>query len=148
MEHHFHIGGWQCFQQEKKEDVKSWILMDRKSTIDIFGKSKYLTNIKIVSTTLKLMGNGGLLTSNQQVNLKIYGNLWYNPKAIGNILSLSNVKKKNTIIYNSENGEILIVINTIPGGQDMIFTANKDMRYYKYMSNTKGFLFSVTWSKI
>ena len=89
-------------------------------------------------TTLKIMTNGGLLTATQQVHLKNYGNVWYQPKYISNILSLSNINKKNRIIYDSENGDRFIVINKIPGGHNMIFTANNDGLYYNDMSSTKG----------
>ena len=47
--------------QKKKEGMKWWILLDRESTTDIFREYKYLTNIKTVPTTLKIMNNGGLL---------------------------------------------------------------------------------------
>ena len=50
--------------------MKSWILLDSEYTTDIFGKSKYLTNIKSVATTLKLMTYIVLLTTNQQKYLK------------------------------------------------------------------------------
>ena len=106
--------------------MKSWILLDSEYTTDIFGESKYLTNIKTVPTTLEIMTNVGLLTTKQQGNLKNYGNVWYHPKAIRNILSLSNVNKNNRIIYDSENRDIFIVIIKKPGGQDMILMANKD----------------------
>ena len=72
--------------------MKKWILLDSESTTDIFGESKYLTNIKTVPTTLKLMTNGCLSTTNQQGNLNNHGNVWYQPKSISNILSLRNVR--------------------------------------------------------
>ena len=107
--------------------MKYSILLDSESKIDIFGGYKYLTNIKTFTTTMKLMTNGGLLTTNQQGQLNIYGNIWYKTKSINNTLSLSNINKKNCIIYDSRNGDRFIVINTRPGGQEMIFTAkNKD----------------------
>ena len=112
--------------------------MDRNSTTYIFGEYKYLTNIKKVPTTLKLMTNGGLLQTNQHGKFNNYGNVWYQPKAIINILSLRNAKRKNIIIYDSDNGDIFIVINTRPGGYYIIFTLNKGGLYYNYMSNTKG----------
>ena len=61
------------------------------------------------------MNNGGLLKTNQQGHLKNYRNLWYYPNYIRNILSLSNVKKKNGIIFDSNNRYRLIVINTRSG---------------------------------
>ena len=83
------------------------------------------------------MNNEGILTTNKQGNLNNYGNVWYYPKSISNLLILSNVKKKNIIIYESDKRDIFIVINTRPGVNDMIFTANKDKIHYKYVSNTK-----------
>ena len=58
------------------------------------------------------MNNGFILTINQQGHLNNYGNIWYHPKAIRYILSMSNIKKKNHIIYDSKNEDRFIVINT------------------------------------
>ena len=38
---------------------------------------------------------------------------------------MRNVKNKNSIIYNFNNGDIFIVINTQPGGHYMISTVKK-----------------------
>ena len=95
--------------------MKSWILLDSESTTDIFRESKYITNIKTVPTTLKFMTNGYLIRTNKQVHFNNYGNVWYHPKSISNILSLTNVKNKNCGIYGSENVDKFIVINKIPG---------------------------------
>ena len=54
--------------------MKLWVLLDSESTTDIFGESKYLTGIQIVSTLLKLMTN--------RLHLKNYGNVWYHPRFI------------------------------------------------------------------
>ena len=62
--------------------MKSCILLDSKSTTDIFGESKYLTNIKTVSTTLKLVTNGCLLATNQQGHLNNYEHVCHYPKDI------------------------------------------------------------------
>ena len=118
--------------------MKSWILIDSESTTDIFVEYKYLTNNKTVPTTLNILTNGDLLTKNQQGYLRNYGNVWYHPKAISNILSTKNVNKKNLITYNSKNGDSFIVINKTPRGNNMIFTAKNDGIYYKNMSNTEG----------
>ena len=71
-EQYAHICGCQYSQQEKKEGMKSWILLDSDSTRDILGYSKYQTNTKTVPTTLKIMNNGGLL---RKIN-KIFLELW------------------------------------------------------------------------
>ena len=51
---------------------------------------------------------------------------------------MRNVKNKNSIIYNFNNGDRFIVINTQPGGHDMISTVKNDGLYYNNMSNNKG----------
>ena len=84
------------------------------------------------------MTNGGLLKKNKQVHLKNYGNVWYKPKYISNILSLSDVKKSNRIIYDSDNGDRFIIIKTVSGWKYMIFTVNSDRLYYKNMGNTES----------
>ena len=94
--------------------------------------------VETVPTTLKLMTNIGLLATNQQGHLNNYGNLWYHLKAIRNIPSLIYVQNKKRIIYDSENGYIVIVINTKPGVHNMIFTSNNDILHYNDTSNTKG----------
>ena len=63
------------------------------------------------------MTNGGLLTTNQQGNLRNYVNLWCQTKAISNITSLIRVKNKNRIICESDNGDSFIVTNTRLEGQ-------------------------------
>ena len=84
------------------------------------------------------MTNGGLLTKNQQAHLNNYGNVWYYTKAISNILSMSNVKNKNHIIYDYDNGDRFIVIIKRPVGHNIIFTVKNGGIYYNDMSNTKG----------
>jgi hypothetical protein len=40
---------------------------------------------------MTVMGNGGKLTINTKANLKGYGKLWFDERAITNILSLKRV---------------------------------------------------------
>ena len=82
---------------------------------------------------LNITTNGALLTRNQQVHLMNYRNIWYHSKDMSNILSMRNVNKKNRIIYDSNNGDRFIVINTRSGGHDMIFIARNDGLYYNVL---------------
>ena len=45
--------------------------------------------------------NGGVLTTNMMGLLPGYGDVWFHPDAITNILALCNVKKKYRITYGS-----------------------------------------------
>ena len=50
-------------------------------------------------------GNGGSLTTNGQENLKNYGEVWFDERAITNILCLKNMKNKYRVTYDSaQNG--------------------------------------------
>ena len=84
------------------------------------------------------MNHEGVLTTNKHGHLKSYGNVWYNTKDISNIISMSNLNNKYRIIYDSDNGYGITVINKISGGHNMISTANNGRIYYNNMSNTKG----------
>ena len=57
---------------------------------------------------------------------------------MSNILSLSNIKKKINIIYDSNNVDRFIVINTRPGRKYIIFTVSNDGLYYNYIISTEG----------
>ena len=84
------------------------------------------------------MNNGGLLITNQQGHLNNYGTVWYHPKATIKTLSMKNLNKENHIIYDSNNWDIFIVINTRSGGHGMIFTLKTYGLYYKNTRKNEG----------
>ena len=90
IEHHERVFS----QEEAAEIMKEWILLDTGSKTEIFCDKNLLTNIKKDNSTLNLRTNGGVLKSNMKGELKGYGHIWYDPRAITNILSLFNVQKK------------------------------------------------------
>jgi len=79
-----------------------WILLDNQSTIDIFTNSSLLKNIRESPTPLKILSTGGITYTNLIGDLPGYGQVWYHPQGIANILSLSNlIKKGYKITYSS-----------------------------------------------
>ena len=79
----------------------SWILLDSQSTVDVFCNSALLTQICKSDSTLTIRCNAGVKETNLRGYLSGYGWVWYFPGGIANILSLSRVKDKFRVTYDS-----------------------------------------------
>ena len=79
----------------------TWILLDSQSTIDVFSNEKLLTNIHATSTTMHIKCNAGSKSTNLRGTLSGYGEVWYFAEGIANILSLSRVKEKFRVTFDS-----------------------------------------------
>ena len=79
----------------------TWILIDSQSTIDIFCNGGILTKIRRVHTTIHIRCNTGINSTNMRGRLSGYGWVRYFPEGIVNILSLSWVKEKFRVTFDS-----------------------------------------------
>jgi len=70
----------------------SWVLLDSQSTVSVFYNKRYLKNIRKAGKTLTVFGVRGSQVSSL-VGDTSFGTVWYNPKSLGNILSMAMVKK-------------------------------------------------------
>ena len=75
--------------------MKNWLLLDNQSTADIFCNANVLENVRGTSDVLYLDTNGGTLKTTTKGTLRNYGEVWYSPEAITNILSLKNIIKNS-----------------------------------------------------
>jgi hypothetical protein len=91
----------QLMNENDIEELKNLLLLDNQSTTDLWCNKEHLHNIRKVNGTCTVVTNGGQLTTNLKGYLPNYGMVWYHEAAITNILSLSNVKKKFKITYDS-----------------------------------------------
>ena len=74
----------------------TWILLDTQSNCDIFRNKQLLHDIREKPNhrlVLKSNGNGDIRT-NMIGTIKGYGDVWYNPQSMANILSFANVRRK------------------------------------------------------
>jgi hypothetical protein len=78
---------------------KWWILMDTGSTLDLISNVELLSRVWTVNHRVYIRCNAGCRWTNQQGYLPGYGVVWYDPQAIANILSLSNVRLRYRVKY-------------------------------------------------
>ena len=50
---------------------------------------------------MTILGNGGSITRNQKAHVRNYGDVWFDKRAITNILSLKNIHKRYRVTYDS-----------------------------------------------
>ena len=78
------------------------MLLDSESTIYIILKKAMVSNIKISERPITLYCNEGSRQVDYTAGLNGYGRVWYDPKAITNIISLSPATSKYRVFFDSE----------------------------------------------
>jgi hypothetical protein len=83
------------------------------------------------SHSMRLKSNGGTMEveKKQAIMPGYHAHVWYNKKAITNILSLSNVIKQYRVTYDS-NDQMFVVHRELEGKPDMEFWMHKSGLHY------------------
>lgn len=87
----------------------TWLLLDSQSTIDVFCNWDLLTDIQETNNSLTIWCNARTKTTNWKRKLPGYGWVWYYPDDIANILSLSRVKQRYRVTFDSAADNCFIV---------------------------------------
>ena len=77
------------------------MLLDSQSIIDVFCNTDLIERIHKSDTTLTIRCNAGVKTTNWKGYLPGYGWVWYYPEGIANILSLSRMKERYRVTFDS-----------------------------------------------
>jgi hypothetical protein len=113
----------------------TWILLDNQSTIDVFCNKQLLVNIHKTSSTMSIHCNAGIKTTSEIGELPGYGEVWYHPTGIANILSLSRVRAKGfEVAY--ENAKNCFIL-TGPTGRRHVFEQSPKGLYFIDTADTQ-----------
>lgn len=116
---------------------KTWILLDNQSTVDVFQNKSLLCNIRVGGGRMDIHCTVGVMTTRLIGDLPGYGEVWYHPDGIANVLSLARVKGKGyAVTYDSAEGNCFKVVK--PDGTVRVFKQSPCGLYYLDARIEKG----------
>ena len=129
-----------AFHQRHHSTLRSYIILDNQSTVNVFWNSALLQNIHASDRTLHVSCNDGTVTVNQVHDLPWYGQFWYQPKGISNILGLSNVadNDKYLVRYESQESKNFIITRTKGGKENLFCRASRGLQWIDAKSTKTG----------
>ena len=98
-----------CHVMTDKSSFRNLLLLENQSKCNIFCNKKLVTRVWTNPDSMTVLGNGGSITTNHKAHVHNYGDIWFDKRAITNILSLKNVQKRYRVNYDSTFNRALIV---------------------------------------
>ena len=88
------------------------LLFNNQPTVDFFSTKSLVTRVWTTHESITLKRNGGTIKTTCKAYVKVYGEVWFDERAITNILALNNVMSKLRVTYDSKNYGVFTVQNT------------------------------------
>ena len=116
---------------------KDWILLDSQSTVSIFSSKHLVKNIRPCEEgqSVRCYCNGGYQDTDEMATILGFGDVYYNPDSIANILSLAQVAKLYPITFDSNEEDAFLVHKN--DGSVLKFIKSKKGLYYYDVRNAK-----------
>ena len=89
------------FKQSGGKVNPTWVLLDNKSTVNVFSNPDMVVNIRETSREMHVYCNSGKVIIWTVADWTGFGEVWFHRGAIANILSLALVKEMFRITYDS-----------------------------------------------
>jgi hypothetical protein len=96
-----------------------WILLDNQSVVNVFYNERLLKNIRKADSFMDIHCNTGVTSTNLIGDLPGYGEVWYHPNGIANILALAQVKDRHRVTFDSTDGGNQFVIQHKSDGRNV-----------------------------
>jgi hypothetical protein len=116
----------------------NWILLNNQSTVDVFHNAKLLTNVRTSDKNLDFHCNAGVATTNLIGNFPGYGTVWYHPKGIANILSLSRMRERGYRVVYDSGAANQFIMHMSDGSPPRVFQQSPRGLFYMDMLNRDG----------
>ena len=126
-----------CPSQLRVAIPSTWVLLDSQSTISVFHNAFLLRNIRPSSHPLTVYTNGGKQVSRLVGDIPNFGEVWYNPQSLANILSLAAVRQQCRVTMDTA-GDPSITVHR-RDGTVMLFKESPMGLYYFDVSDHSNF---------
>jgi hypothetical protein len=120
-----------------KIDLREVILLDSKSTLDIFCNASLVSKTCKSTTSMRLKSNGGTMVVTQKSTIPGYNkDVWLGTRSITNIIAFSNLIQQYRVTYNSDD-MMFVVHREYQGKPNMEFRMHKCGLHFYYPRKEK-----------